>query len=390
MNQKDKKIWIFAGEASGDLYGAQLAEEMRQLGKQNNVKVKVEGMGGPAMKEAGVNILVDSTELGVVGLIEVLKHIFTFIKIFRFLVNKAITEKPDAIILIDYPGFNLRFAARMHKHNIPVIWYISPHVWTWGKKRIPKLAKFCRKMLVIFPFETEVYKPSGLDTEFVGHPLVDIVRNRRDKSITRDPDTLLLLPGSRAMEVNRLLLPMLQTAETLYKRHPNLKFVISTPRPKVFKMCQRVLSDFRTTNPDAPEFKLTCGDTPYWQQRAGTGLAASGTVTVESAIAGLPLVVAYKLNWLTLLVASMVVKLYRGFFTMVNIIANKEVFEEFLQWHVNSKELSQAVEKILPGGPKRARVESDINKVARQLSGGSEGALYKAAKACFEFTTKNL
>ncbi|MCP3967677.1 MAG: lipid-A-disaccharide synthase [Lentisphaerae bacterium] len=388
MTKTSKKIWIFAGETSGDIYGAQLADEMRKLGQQSNVDVTVEGMGGPEMKKAGVNILVDSTELGVVGLIEVFKHIFTFIKIFRYLVKKAVAEKPDAIILIDYPGFNLRFAAQMYKHNIPVIWYISPHVWTWGKKRIPKLAKFCRKMLVIFPFETDVYKPSGLDTEFVGHPLVDIVEQRRDKSIARDPNTLLLLPGSRAMEVNRLLLPMLQTAKTLYQRHPNLNFVISTPRPKVFKMCQRVLSEYRNANPDAPEFRLTCGDTPYWQQRAGTGLAASGTVTVESAIAGLPLVVAYKLNWLTILVASMVVRLYRGFFTMVNIIANKEVFEEFLQWHVNAKELSQAVEKILPGGPKRKQVESEISNVTKELSGGSEGALRKAAKACFTFTTQ--
>jgi lipid-A-disaccharide synthase len=384
MNDK-AKIWIFAGETSGDLYGARLANELRDLGSKAGREVEVAGMGGPEMKKAGVNILVDSTELGVVGLIEVFRHIFTFINIFRFLVNKAKEEKPDAIILIDYPGFNLRFAAQMFRHKIPVIWYISPHVWTWGKKRIPKLAKFCRKMLVIFPFEPEVYAGTGLDTEFVGHPLVDIVQGRRDSSIERDPNTLLLLPGSRAMEVNRLLYPMLETAAVLKKQHPELKFVISVPREKIFKLCSGIIDKFRKKNPDAPEIKIVCGDTAYWQQKAGTGLAASGTVTVESAIAGLPLVVAYKLNFITLLVASMVVRLYRGFFTMVNIIANKPVFEEFLQWHVNAKELSAAVERILPGGERRKQVEQEMQEVVDSISGGSEGACRKAAHTCLDF-----
>lgn len=381
------KYWIFAGEASGDIYGARLAEELRTLAAASGRQVEISGMGGPMMKQAGINILIDSSELGVVGLIEVLKHIFKFIRIFFFLVNKARAEKPDAIILIDYPGFNLRFAAAMYKHKIPVIWYISPHVWTWGKKRIPKLAKFCRKMLVIFPFEPEVYAGTGLDTVFVGHPLVDIVAMRRDPSIERDPDTVLLLPGSRSMEISRLLQPMLGTALLLSRKHPNLKFVISTPREKIFDHCREILEKFTAAHASEkmPEIKLVCGDTAYWQQRAATGLAASGTVTVESAIAGLPLVVAYKLNFLTLVVAGMLVRLYRGFFTMVNIIADKEVFEEYLQWKASPENLAAAVERILPEGERRHQVEEEMKEVVRMLSGGSEGACRKAALSCFDF-----
>ena len=138
-------------------------------------------------------------------------------------------------------------------------------------------------------------------------------------------------------------------------------------------------------NEKMPNIELVCGDTAYWQQKAGTGLAASGTVTVESAIAGLPLVVAYKLNWLTLVVAGILVRLYRGFFTMVNIIADKQVFEEYLQWKASPKNLAAAVERILPGGEHRKEVEEDMRNVVNMISGGSEGACRKAALSCFDF-----
>ncbi len=385
MPDSKHKIWIFSGEASGDIYGARLAEELNYLAGEQHCEVEISGMGGPAMKKAGVNILADSTDLGVVGFVEVFKHIFTFIKIFRMLVRRARKQRPDAVVLIDYPGFNLRFAACMFRRCIPVIWYVSPQVWSWHKSRIGTLAKYCRKMLVIFPFESEVYAGSGLETEFVGHPLVDIVRERSDPAIQRDPQTFLLLPGSRAMEVNRLLNSMLETATVLHVKHPELKFVISVPREKIFKRCQALYTRFKQSNPDVPEVQITQGDTPYWLQRAGTGLAASGTVTVEAAIAGLPLVVAYRLNWVTLVVAGILVRLYRGFFTMANIIANREIFEEFLQWRVNARELTAAVERILPGGGRRREVENEMQRVVDLLSGGSEGACRKAAITCLDF-----
>lgn len=382
---KDYNIWIISGEASGDMYGARLARELQRLAAERGRKIRIAGMGGPEMQKTGMKILVDSTELGVVGFIEVMKHIFKFIGIFLGLVRKAMAERPDAVVLIDYPGFNLRFAERMYKRGIPVIWYVSPQVWAWGKKRIPKLAKYCSKMMVIFPFETDTYAETGLDTVFVGHPLVDIINERFDTSIQRDPDTFLLLPGSRTHEIELLLNSMLDTVVVLHRRHPNLKFVLSAPRERIYRKVEAMVDEYRQKQPELPEIRLSCGDTPQWQQRAGTGLAASGTVTVECAIAGLPMVVVYRLNQLTFMVARMLVKLFRGYFTMVNIIADKTVYEEFLQWQVEPGMLVPAIEKVLPGGERRDEVIREMTAVKESLCCGSDDASHNAARQCLDF-----
>ena len=374
-----RKIWIMAGEASGDMYGAALAEDLRRRGAAAGVDVEVGGMGGPAMAAAGVKRTVDSTELGVVGFVEILKHIFTFIGIFRKLVRTVKEERPDAVILIDYPTFNMLFGRQVKKLGIPVIWYVSPHVWVWGKRRIPKLAKLCRKMLVIFPFEPEVYAKSGLDTEFVGHPLLDMVDARRDVSIVRDPNLMVLLPGSRSMEIKYLMRSMLETVLTLSARQPHLRYVVSAPREKVARQCADIIADFRQKNPALPEIAIETGKTAYYQQAAGSGLAASGTVTVESAIAGLPLVVIYRASWLTMIIASMLVKLYRNSFVMPNIIANKKVYEEFLQHQVHAGNLVPAMERILPGGSEHDRVVRDMHLVRELL--GDDGSARRSASS---------
>ena len=378
-----KKIWIFAGEASGDLYGARLGDALRELAGKRGVELKLSGMGGPRMMAAGIPVLVDSTELGVMGVVEVLKLLFTFVGIYFKLVRAARKERPDAVVLIDYPGFNLMYALAMYFSRIKVIWYVSPHLWVWGKWRLPVLAKICSKMLVIFPFEIEVFAKTGLNTEFVGHPLINIVEERRDPDIVRDPRSFLLLPGSRVMEINRLLEPMLDTVCVLNERHPELTFHLSAPRQKICDLCIEKIKLYRKKHPGLPEIGVSCGDTGVWQQRAGTGLAASGTVTVESAIAGLPLVVGYRMNWVTILLASCVVKLYRGYFTMVNIIADKTVFEEFLQHRFSPAKLIPAVESILPGGSRRKEVEEQMNEVKNMLSPRCENAAVQAAEACW-------
>lgn len=379
-----KKIWIIAGEASGDLYGANLARELRSIAAARGEELEISGMGGPRMIQAGIPVLVDSTELGVMGVFEVLKMLFTFVGVFRKLLRAAKRERPDAVILIDYPGFNLRFAKALYRENIPVVWYVSPQVWVWGKRRKPVLARVCSKMLVIFPFETEVYADTRLDTEFVGHPLIDIVSERTDLAIRRAEDTVLLLPGSRGMEVERLLEPMLQTVLELGSRRRELKFHLAAPREKIAAVCRRIIERFRRRHPELPNVELSVGDTGYWLQRAGCGLASSGTVTVEAAVAGLPLVVGYKLNYLTLLLASVLVKLYRGFFTMTNIIAGRAVYQEFLQWRFAPRHLVPALEAILPGGSRRAEVEAGMTEVRHALSARSGNAARQAALACWD------
>ena len=385
MNSK-KKIWILAGESSGDMYGARLAQSLH---KQHGENIEICGMGAAAMKKAGVNIYVDSTELGVVGLIEVMKHIFTFIGIFLNLVKRAKAERPDAVVLIDYPGFNIRFAKQMYKAKIPVIWYVSPHVWTWGKGRIPKLAEYCNKMLVIFPFEVDVYGKTDLDVEFLGHPLSDIIKEQKDPNIKRDNNTFLFLPGSRTHEIERLLTPMLGAAVKLNGKYPNLKFLISIERPKIGEKIQEIFDKYNAEHNNVLS-KLNIitkkENAKRLQQEAATGIAASGTVTVECVLNNLPIVSIYKLSPLTYAIAKTLsfilnIKLYRGFFTMPNIIANKMVYEEIVQGNVTPYNLFEAAERILPGQPTREVVEKDISELIEVLTCGKENVSENIAEA---------
>jgi lipid-A-disaccharide synthase len=383
MNNNSKNIWILAGETSGDRYGARLHEELIKL----NPDLTISGMGGKAMKEAGVTINVDSTELGVVGIVEVLKNIGTFIKIFKGLIKRAEEEKPDAVILIDNPGFNLRFAKQMYKRGIPVIWYVSPQVWVWGKKRIPKLAEYCTKMLVIFPFEVEVYGETSLDVEFVGHPLVDFIRKKMKKDIIANPNDILLLPGSRSSEINRNLKVMLGTISILKEKHPNLNFKLSAARPKIEKRINEIISEYKEGNKNCPEIEIFPQEkNTEYMQKCGTGIATSGTITIECAIVGLPIVSFNILHPFTFFLAVhiLVKKLFRNSFLMPNIIANKTIYEEFLQ-NQNPLEgkMADAIERILPpDGIRRKEVIEGIKDIAEnKLTYSKENASKNAAIA---------
>lgn len=381
--KNSNEIWIMSGEASGDLYGARIATEL----KRQDPSLKLRGMGGLNMRRAGVETIVDSTELGVIGVVEVLENIVKFIKIFLLLLKEAKRVKPRGVVMVDYPGFNIRFAKAMWKIGIPVVWYVSPQVWAWRKGNIKKLEKYCKKLLVIFPFEPEVYKDSSLDVEFVGHPLVEIVQERTDPAIMRDPETVLLLPGSRRKEIKYLLDPFLEASSILKMRYPELSFVISAPRESILSQIREGIAAFHKKHPGMilPEFQLTSGKTAFWQQRCTAGLAASGTVTVECAIAGLPLVVAYKLNPVTFMLARLFIrKLFRGFFTMVNIILFRNVFHEFLQHQIVPETLADEMEMILPGGSRREEVEQGMKDMTDAIRGNSEGVMKKTAKAILE------
>ncbi len=379
MSQEKPLVWIMSGESSGDLYGARIAQEVM---KQCPGAV-VRGMGGHRMREAGVDLFVDSSELGVVGFIEVLEKIGTFIRIFFQCIELAKKERPDVVMVIDNPGFNIRLAKQLWKLGIPVVWFVSPQVWVWRKSNIPRIAKYCRKLVVIFPFEEEVWAGSGLETHFGGHPLIEIVRERTDPALKRDPNHVLILPGSRGSETSRLLEPFLKTVLILHKRHPELYFTISLPREKTYQDVLKGLDEFTRKHPEMQEVKIEvkCGDTPRAVQVCTAGLAASGTVTVECAIAGLPLVVAYRLNYITFIFAILIIrKLFRNAFTMVDIILNRKAFEEFLQFQVRPAVLAAAMERILPGGSRRAEVERDMAELRRLLAPGSENATANAAR----------
>ncbi|MFW6414501.1 MAG: lipid-A-disaccharide synthase, partial [Verrucomicrobiota bacterium] len=286
-------IWIIAGESSGDSYGAKLAEQLFTL----NPGLTISGMGGQAMREAGVELLIDSTDLGVVGFVEVCKNLPVFVKTFRVLIRRAASERPDCVVLIDYPGFNIRFAEKLHKLGIPVVYYVSPQVWAWGKRRIPKMGRIIDKMLVIFPFESDVFADTSLDIDFVGHPLVEILaKKQKNLSEPPDRDLGLLLPGSRHNEVKRLLPPLLETARQLITHHPQSHFIIPTTSNKMYDYINDYIQQERNKHTEDIPVKVVREPAREWLGRADFGLAASGTVTVEAAIMGLPLVVVYKLN----------------------------------------------------------------------------------------------
>ena len=360
-NLKGKKVWIIAGEESGDIYGAELARELQKLAPD----LALQGMGGREMGASGVDIIIDSTELGVVGLVEVFKKIGTFFRIFRYLVHKAKSDTPDVIVLIDYPGFNLRYAKKMHKLGIRLVYYISPQVWAWKASRIPIIASTVDKMLVIFPFEQNIYRKHGLPTAFVGHPLAHIMKKKIDLGIQRDDSLLLLLPGSRTSEVDRLLKPMVETACALYEKDNRYHFVIAVPRAGLKNRVNEIMTKLRSPSSRTIPIRVVAGETYVWMQKACAGIAASGTVTVQSAILGLPLVVIYKVNPITYLVGKALVKV--PYITMVNLIAGTLIYEEFLQDKVTVLDILPALERILPAGNRRATVLAGIHDVAKQL-----------------------
>lgn len=373
FNGVGKKVWICTGEASADRYGAELALTLRELAPG----LTIEGMGGAAMAEAGVTILVDSSELGVVGLVEVLRHFTTFRRIFVDLVARAARERPDVVVLIDYPGFNVRLAKRLHGLGIPVVYYVSPQVWAWGKGRIPKLARWVRKMLVIFPFEVDVYREVELETVFVGHPLVGLLR--KEEAEERDDRLIALLPGSRDGEIARIATPMLEAAVAFHRAHPGYRFVVPTPRASVSQAVARHCQGLGL--PESMQIDIVAGETRRWMRRATAGIAASGTVTVEAAIVGLPLVVVYRVNPVTFFLARRLVKI--PFLTMVNLVAGAEVFEEFIQDAMQPPAVVSALERILPGGARRLEVERGMAEAVAAL-GGNWSASRRAAEAVLE------
>lgn len=372
-----RNIWIMAGETSGDLYASRLARELRQLAPDLQVK----GMGMHRMRDAGVDVLVDSTDLGVVGFVEVLKHIRTFWRIFHQLVDQAASERPDCVVVIDYPGFNLRFAKQMHRRGIPVVYYVSPQVWAWGRKRIPKIATWCRKVLAIFPFEPEVYQGTGLEVEFVGHPLVRILEERKEPDIERDPNLLMLLPGSRENEIRKLLPPIARTAACLGEKDPLLRFVLPVPSQRIRLLVDETIAALRAGGMNLPDVNIVDGDPAPWFQKADAGLATSGTVTVEAAIYGLPLVSVYKVSPLTYAIARRLVKL--PYFTMVNLVTDRLVFEEFIQGDVRPERLAPAVKAIMTGGSRRQEVIAGMHDCVRAL-GSSRNSCRRAAQAVLD------
>jgi len=370
-----KTIYFVAGEVSGDNHGAALIRSLREV----DADLMFTGRGGPQMKAiAGDDFRDWIDEAAVVGLWEVIRKYGYFREKFYETLDEIEGSEPDAVVLIDYPGFNLRLARALRKESAKrkIIYYISPQVWAWNRGRIKKMARFLDLMLCIFPFEADLYNKSGLRTVFVGHPVVDRLRAGKI-DIERDPNLIGLFPGSRPREVRKIFPILVETARELCKQKPNLHFEIAAASEPLAAEISRTLTDSRTRQ---ELFQVVTGETAATMQRASFGIIASGSATLEAAYFRLPFVLVYKVAWPTYLAARLVVNVkYLG---MPNVLADKEVVPEFIQHRARPDAIAKTVLQLIDNPTARDRMIFEFDRIVAKL--GEGGASEKAARAIVE------
>jgi lipid-A-disaccharide synthase len=372
---KSKTIYFVAGEASADNHGAALMRSLREF----DTNLNFIGRGGPQMQAiSGEQFKNWIDDAAVLGLWEVIKKYGYFRRQFRETLDEIEKNKPDAVLLIDYPGFNLRLARALRNQspNGKIIYYISPQVWAWNRGRIKKMARFLDLMLCIFPFETDLYNKSGLRTVFVGHPMVDRLRGRK-VDIKRDPNLVGLFPGSRMREVIKNFPIILDAARELLRTRPALRFEIAAASDALAAEMSDRLIDARMKE---GLFRVVTSETALTMQRASAGIVASGSATLEAAYFRLPFVLVYKVAWPTYLAARLVVNVeYLG---MPNLLAEKEVVPEFIQHRAKPDLIAKAVLQLMYDSTARDRMIREFDRIVATL--GEGGASEEAAQAILE------
>jgi len=366
-----RDVLFVAGEASGDLHAAGVARELRA----RDAPYRLVGIGGDAMREAGVDLIQHVEGLAVMGFVEVLRHVPKHWALLRDLKQRIRSGNTALLILIDYPGFNMKLAEEATKAGVPVLYYITPQVWAWGAGRLAKLARTVTHAAVILPFEEKLLREHGVPTTFVGHPLLDRAEHlptraeaRARLGVPHDAAMLALFPGSRAQEIARHLEPFVATAQELQRRHPGLRVVVSA----------------------APHVRLDEATCPYPIVRsssfavlraADAAMCKSGTTTLEAAVAGCPLVVAYRTNALTYAAARRLVKIPH--IGLVNVVAGCEVAPEFVQSALQAGAVADALEPLLDHeSTKRAEMVRELARVRDSL--GTPGAARRVATMALE------
>jgi len=367
-----KKILMVAGEISGDLHGAHLMEAILRI----DPEIQFFGVGGDRLEKTGMKILYHSQSLSVVGITEVLFKMGSIMKALRGLKQFLNQEKPDLAILIDFPDFNLRLAKIAHRRGIPVLYYISPQVWAWRPKRVHLIARCVKKMVVLFPFEIPFYEAVGVDVEWVGHPLLDIVRPTLPKEIAfeqfgLDPKrrTIALLPGSRIHEVKRLLPPLLSSAQLLQKEIPDLQFII----PLAPGIPEAILSPWMR-NISVP-VKVVKGWTYDAMNISELLITASGTATLEAAILGKPMIVVYRVSFLSYWVGRGLIQV--DHIGLVNLVAEREIAPELIQNEVSPQRIADEALRIMRDPILQRRMTEAMAGVRQSL--GEPGAAQRAA-----------
>ncbi|MFB0527544.1 MAG: lipid-A-disaccharide synthase [bacterium] len=385
-----KKLFIVAGDPSGDLHGANLVNALREMSSQ----IEISGLGGERMERAGVRLLDKLTELAIVGFSEAINNIRALRQIYRKTEEFLRKEKPDIIVLIDYPGFNLRLAGLAKRLNIPLIYYIGPQIWAWRRGRIKDIAEFVNKMLVIFPFEEEAYKKAGVDVSFVGHPLLDTIQPTKSKEeVCRkyglDPNFPIigLMPGSRKQEIERLLPVMLEASQRIGEAK-KVQFVLPLAENIPMTYIKERITEFEMTTPNrvkgeekTPLPILVVRDEDYNIRRTLTlALVASGTATLENACLGIPMIIIYKVSLFSYLLARLLIRIPR--IGLANIVAGKRVVPEFIQQKARAEDIAKVACHWLSNPGLMQETRKELKRVKEKL--GTPGASKRAAKIILE------
>jgi lipid-A-disaccharide synthase len=374
------KYYIIAGEASGDLHGANLIKELRLLDTAAGIRC----WGGDKMQEAGATLVKHYSDLAFMGFVEVIKNLKTIFRNLAFCKEDILQYQPDVLILIDYPGFNLRIAAWAKQQGIKVIYYISPQVWAWKESRVKGIKKNVDKMLVILPFEKEFYKKWNFEVEYVGHPLVQVIDDF-SKSLELSETGLgghtpllnfnslviALLPGSRKQEILTKLPVMLEVTA----KFPEYHFVVAKAPGIEQDFYDALMAPYKNVS-------SVINQTYHLLAQAKAALVTSGTATLETALFGVPEVVCYKGNAISFQIAKMLIKI--KFICLVNLIMNKEVVKELIQDEMTSENITKELKNILFNPSKQAQLNSDYIALRNLLSlGGNASA--NAAKSIHQY-----
>lgn len=371
------KIFIIACEASGDTHGAALVEAIKKL----DPHIEFEGLGGLKMQGAGVRVLEEMTRVSVLGLGDVLRKYFHFRRVFYRTLSHVKKTKLDLVILIDSPAFNLRFAKKIKK-RIPVIYYISPQIWAWGFRRIRTIRRTVDHLMVILPFEEEIYKKAGIPCTFVGHPLLDCVKPsqgreelRKEFGIAESERMIPLLPGSREPEVRRIFPIMLEAARLLQREVPKLKFFLVEAPQVPASLYDKIHQNW----PEVPleKTKERLYDVVH---AADFSLVASGTATLETALLGTPYFLLYKASASTFFLGRRLVRIpYIG---LVNVLAGRHVVPEFIQHLAQPERIAHETKLILENQELREKLVREMREVCSRL--GEPGASERAARVVLE------
>ncbi len=364
---------MIAGEVSGDMRAGEVARVLHESAPE----IEMTGVGGESMTAAGVECFANITELAVIGFSDVIKNYGRIKKVFNLILSEVDRRKPDAVMLVDYPGFNLRLARKLKDRNIKVIYYISPQIWAWRENRIKLIKKVVDKMLVLFSFEQSFYKKHNMDVDYVGHPLVDQVK------VSEKPESVLqklglktnlpvvgLLPGSREKEITRHLPVMVKAAELLYQADNQRQFIM-LKAPTVDERFIRSLTDTA-----ACPIRIVEQHGYNEFNALSACMIASGTATLEAAILKKPMVIVYKTSWLTYTIVKFFIKIpHVG---LANIVAGHEVVPELIQSKATPQNIAQKMEKLLTDHKATQRIHKEFSKFSVWL--GEPGASQRAAK----------